>query len=110
MIESGERPSSHAGRRWNLIGAFLGLICLAMIFAVTAAPLGAAVEPRIIEGPEFWVIGIQSRTSNAKEVTGGGAIPKQWDRFFKEGIADKIPNKVDSPIYAVYTNYVSDYN
>jgi len=41
-------------------------------------------------------------------MTGGGAIPKQWDEFFKEGIADKIPNKVDSIIYAVYTGYASD--
>jgi predicted transcriptional regulator YdeE len=41
-------------------------------------------------------------------MTGGGAIPKQWARFFKEGIADKIPHKVDSTIYAVYTSYASD--
>ncbi len=68
------------------------------------------MEPRVLEQPEFSVIGIQVRTSNAKEVTGGGAIPKQWERFFKEGIADKIPNKVDSAVYAVYTNYASDYN
>jgi predicted transcriptional regulator YdeE len=83
----------------------LGLICLA-----TLPTVEAAMEPRVVEQPEFSVIGIQVRTSNAKEVTGGGAIPKQWERFFKEGIADKIPNKVDSTIYAVYTNYASDYN
>ena len=68
------------------------------------------MEPRLVEQPEFSVIGIQVRTSNAKEVTGGGAIPKQWERFFKEGISDKIPHKVDSTVYAVYTNYASDYN
>jgi len=85
-------------------------LCLATVPALRAAPAGAGVEPRIVEQQEFSVIGIQARTSNAKEVTGGGAIPKQWDRFFKEGIADKIPNKVDSAIYAVYTDYASDYN
>lgn len=110
MTESGESPFRHADRRWNWIAAFIGLICLATVLAVTATSLGAAVEPRIVEQPEFWVIGIQARTSNAKEVAGGGAIPKQWDRFFKEGIAAKIPNKVDSIIYAVYTNYASDYH
>ena len=68
------------------------------------------MEPRIVEQQEFSVIGIQVRTSNAEEVTGGGAIPKQWAGFFSEGIADKIPNKLDSTIYAVYTNYASDYN
>jgi len=110
MTGSSECSSRHAGRRSDLIGAFIGLICLGIMFAVTAAPLGAAVEPRIVEQPEFSVIGIQARTSNAKEMTGGGVIPKQWDRFFKQGIADKILNKVDSTIYAVYTNYASDYN
>jgi predicted transcriptional regulator YdeE len=68
------------------------------------------MEPKIVEQQQFAVIGIQARTSNAKEVTGGGAIPRQWDRFFKEGIADRIPNKVDSTIYAVYTGYASDRN
>jgi len=66
------------------------------------------MEPKVVEQPEFPVIGIQVRTSNAKEITGGGVIPKQWDKFFKDGIADKIPNKVDSNIYAVYTGYASD--
>jgi predicted transcriptional regulator YdeE len=54
------------------------------------------MEPRVVQESEFSVIGIQVRTSNAKEMTGEGAIPKQWGRFFKEGIADKIPNKVGS--------------
>jgi predicted transcriptional regulator YdeE len=68
------------------------------------------MEPKIIEQPEFSIIGIQVRTANAKEMTGQGAIPKQWSKFNKERIADKIPHKVDSTIYAVYTNYASDYN
>ena len=68
------------------------------------------MEPKIVEEPEFSIIGIQVRTANAKEMTGQGAIPKQWSKFYKEGIADKIPNKADSMIYAVYTNYASDYN
>jgi len=96
--------------RFALICGLLSLMCLGAVLGVTAAPVGAAMEPRVVEQPEFSVIGIQVRTSNAKEVTGGGAIPKQWERFFKDGIADKIPNKVDSTVYAVYTNYASDYN
>ena len=68
------------------------------------------MESRVVELQEFSVIGIQVRTNNAKEVTGGGAIPRQWQKFFKEGIAGKIPNKVDPTIYAVYTGYESDHN
>jgi predicted transcriptional regulator YdeE len=107
---SGEDAFSPAHLR--LLGGLLsaGLLCLATVLVVTTVPAGAAMESRVVELPEFSVIGIQVRTSNAKEVTGGGAIPKQWGKFFKEGIADKIPNKVDSTVYAVYTNYASDYN
>jgi predicted transcriptional regulator YdeE len=68
------------------------------------------MEPKVVEQPEFSVVGIQVRTNNAKETTAGGAIPGQWERFFKEGIADKIPNKVDRAICAVYTGYTSDRN
>ena len=68
------------------------------------------MKPKIVEQSEFSIMGIQVRTSNAKEMTGQGDIPKQWSKFNKEGIADRIPNKVDRTIYAVYTNYASDYN
>jgi predicted transcriptional regulator YdeE len=98
-----------SGERLIVIAGSLVLICLATVLTRTPA-VGAAMEPRVVEQQEFSVIGIQVRTGNAKEVTAGGAIPKQWARFFSEGIADKIPNKVDSTIYAVYTNYASDYN
>ena len=109
MTGPGEPFSDLARFRVRLLIGLLGLICVAAL-AAGAPTVEAAMEPRVVEQPEFSVIGLQVRTSNAKEVTGGGAIPKQWERFLKEGIADKIPNKVDSAIYAVYTNYASDYN
>ena len=109
MIGPGEPFSGLARFCVSLLIGLLGLICVAAL-AAGAPTVEAAMEPRVVEQPEFSVIGIQVRTSNAKEVTGGGAIPKQWERFFKEGIADNIPNKVDSTVYAVYTNYASDYN
>jgi len=68
------------------------------------------MEPKIVELPEFSVVGIQARTNNAKEMRGEGEIPRQWVRFFREKIASQIPNKVDSNIYAVYTAYASDHN
>jgi predicted transcriptional regulator YdeE len=113
MIGSGEYSSGPSRLDLSLIAGVLALICLpticlATLLAVTPAAVGAAMEPRVVEQLEFSVIGIQVRTSNAKEVTGGGAIPKQWARFFSEGIADKIPNKLDSTIYAIYTAYASD--
>jgi len=56
------------------------------------------------------VIGIEARTTNAKEATADGIIPRQWQRFFQEGILEKIPNKIGGNIYAVYSDYANDHN
>jgi predicted transcriptional regulator YdeE len=68
------------------------------------------VPPRIVEGKGLFVIGIEARTNNAREMTNAGFIPKQWGKFFGEGVLARIPNKVDPAIYAVYTDYASDRN
>jgi predicted transcriptional regulator YdeE len=60
--------------------------------------------------PGFLIIGIEARTTNAKEGTADGAIPGQWQRFFQEGILSKIPGKSGSNIYALYSDYSSDRN
>jgi len=60
--------------------------------------------------PEFRVIGIEARTTNANEATAGAIIPVQWQKFFQEGMLDKIPNKTGANIYALYTDYASDGN
>jgi predicted transcriptional regulator YdeE len=66
--------------------------------------------PRIVEQTGFTVVGISIRTSNANEMSGKGVIPQQWDRFINEGLLGKIPNKIESNILAVYTDYESDAN
>jgi CubicO group peptidase (beta-lactamase class C family)/predicted transcriptional regulator YdeE len=68
------------------------------------------MSPRIVDQPEFVVAGIAVRTSNAKEMTADGVIGKQWMRFMQEGLYGKIPNKADTSIVAVYTDYASDHN
>jgi len=110
MIGHSEPFSRAARLGLGLTSGLLGLMWLVIVLTVTTFPVGAAMEPGVVKLQEFSVIGIQARTGNADEMTGDGAIPKQWTRFFKEGIADKIPNKVDSTIYAVYTGYASDRN
>ena len=60
--------------------------------------------------PGFLVIGIEIRTTNAKEATADGVIPRQWQKFFQEGIQGKIPNQIGGNIYAVYSDYASDHN
>ena len=36
-------------------------------------------------------------------------IPALWDRFFREGITEKIPNKVADEPYGVYFDYEGDH-
>ena len=38
---------------------------------------------KIIEETGFIVVGISTRTTNAKEMSGKGVIAHQWDRFMK---------------------------
>lgn len=64
------------------------------------------METKIIDS--FYVVGISIRTTNA----GGQAatdIEQLWQKFWGENIADKIPNKVSTEIYAVYTDYETDF-
>jgi predicted transcriptional regulator YdeE len=54
------------------------------------------------------ILGIALRTSNEK----GRAekeIPAHWNRFFADGIADKIPNKLNNTIFSLYTDYEGDF-
>ncbi|MFY9559416.1 MAG: GyrI-like domain-containing protein [Terriglobales bacterium] len=77
---------------------------------ISATTLGEATMPKKVHQNGFPVVGIEVRTTNAKEASGEGVIPKQWQRFFQDGIQQKIPDKVDGTIYALYTDYASDRN
>jgi predicted transcriptional regulator YdeE len=57
---------------------------------------------------EFHVIGISIRTTNENGQSGYD-IPKLWQRFSSEGVLEKIPNKMEPSIYAVYTEYEGDF-
>ena len=71
---------------------------------------GQSSEPKIIQQDGFTVVGISARTTNANEMTSEGVIGPMWGRLFQDGIIDKIPNKADPRIVAVYTDYASDHN
>lgn len=64
----------------------------------------------ILEIPGFTVIGIEARTTNAKEATPDGIIGKQWQKFFGEGTLERIPDRADANVYAFYSDYASDHN
>lgn len=56
----------------------------------------------------FQIIGISVRTSN-QENKAAIDIPALWNQFISYNIMDKIPNKIDSEVYSIYTNYEGDH-
>ncbi len=55
------------------------------------------------------IVGITVRTSNEKGKADKD-IPALWEQFMQKGISEKIPNKVNETIFALYTDYESDHN
>ena len=87
----------------------IALAAVALVLAC-AALTETALQPRIVNQQPFQVIGIAASTSNAKEAGPDAIIGKQWHRFMSDELINKIPNRVDQTIYAVYTDYTSDSN
>lgn len=56
----------------------------------------------------FKVIGIAVRTTNEKGKSAQD-IGQLWGRFMSEGVAEKIPIKIDANFFSVYTNYQGDH-
>jgi len=90
--------------------AAAGLVFTAILIVSWSSVSGEGrLSAKVVEKVEgFTVIGISVRTSNAREMTPDGVIGKQWGRLFNEGVLSKIPNKTNSNIIAVYTEYASD--
>jgi len=58
----------------------------------------------------FQVVGIEASTNNAKESGPDAIIGKLWQQFLSQNLLDKIPDKIDQSIIAVYTDYATDWN
>jgi len=56
----------------------------------------------------FQIIGISVRTSN-QDNQAATDIPALWNQFISESTMEKIPNKIDSEVYSIYTNYEGDH-
>jgi len=94
----------------GLLLCFLGFGAMTLLVAAQSTEPGkeSPMNPQVVEESGFTVIGIEARTRNGKERTKDAVIPKQWARFVQENLAAQIPNKVDSSIMVVYSNYASD--
>lgn len=67
-----------------------------------------AEDPVTMHVEPFLVLGIEARTSNAREMGGHGAIGALWGRLMNDNFLAHIPHRVDNHVIAVYTNYESD--
>lgn len=56
----------------------------------------------------FKIIGIETKTTNQNEKASKD-IGKLWGEFFSLNVPSKIVNKESDDIYAIYTDYESDY-
>ncbi len=61
---------------------------------------------KIITTQSFQVIGIKIRTSKQKAMKD---ISKLWKKFISQEIKNKVPNKLNEDIFAVYTDYAGNY-
>ena len=86
------------------------VIAAALTFGLRGTAAQDAMKPKPTEQVGFEVIGIGVRTNNTQESGPNGAIPKQWQRLFMEDVLNRVPERLDQSIVAVYTNYASDWN
>jgi predicted transcriptional regulator YdeE len=84
------------------------LVVFLFVFAVYVAFAGVDVTPRIVDHEAFQVVGIEASTNNAKESGPDAIIGKLWRQFLSESLLNRIPDRVDQSIIAVYTDYISD--
>ncbi len=65
-------------------------------------------ERKITQMNAFSFIGKPVTTTNEAEMKGEGVILSQRQSFYRDRMLEKIPNKKNSNILAVYTDYESD--
>lgn len=93
------------------------LLLLALSIVFHSGYCENRVQEKPIEGIEMsytcekqkqkFFIGLELRTNNEECSI---AIPAHKEKFFKENISAKIPNKINSDIIALYTDYEGDYS
>lgn len=86
------------------------MLTASMLFsfnAISQTKKSKTMNNQIIQ--KFNVIGIAVRTTN-ENGQAAKDIEALWGKFWSEEIQKQIPNKVNDDIYAVYTDYETDFN
>ncbi len=77
----------------------------ALLLGVLGPQFASEVNMVKVHVDPFLVIGISTRTTNARETTKDAVIPKMWARLHEEDVLTRIPNRVDAHVIAVYCDY-----
>jgi predicted transcriptional regulator YdeE len=91
-----------------------GLLAIAASIGLTApgshasAQSASAPTAKVEEQQSFAVIGVSVRTSGQKEAGGNGQVPALWARSLQDGTFERIPNRTDEKMLAVYTDFDGD--
>ncbi len=54
------------------------------------------------------IIGIKTKTTN-EDGQAQTDIPLHWEKFFDDEVLEKIPNKLSSNLFSIYTEYEGDF-
>lgn len=65
-------------------------------------------KKEVIRHREFRFLGMAAETNNQAEFKGEGVIPSLWSDFYANHVLERIPNKINSSMITLYTNYESD--
>lgn len=84
------------------------LVELATVFALGRTEMRSGTKVQVVHRDSFCVVGLQGRTGNSREASGQGIIGPLWQKLMSERLLDHIPDKADSNIVAVYSDYESD--
>jgi predicted transcriptional regulator YdeE len=83
------------------------LLALAALAVTETQTVPQTPKTPVIHQDAFFIIGIEARTNAAKEASSQGIIPQQWQKFFEQGILQKIPNRTDQNVYVAYTDFTN---
>ena len=103
--------SVHTRRAAGLlaIAASIGLTALGShASAQSASTPTATPTAKVEEQQSFALIGVSVRTSGQKEAGGNGLVPALWARSLQDGTFERIPNRTDDKMLAVYTDFDGD--
>jgi predicted transcriptional regulator YdeE len=88
----------------SLILFLLALVALAV---TETQSIPQTPKATVVRQDAFFIVGIEARTNAAKETSSQGVIPQQWQKFFGDGVLQKVPNKADQNIYVAYTDFAN---